>query len=440
MRRAWQAVLVLVLLEVPSQGGSVSSYFAARRDALMQKIEGIAVLQGAEEPRAYEQFRQSNDFYYLTGIEAPGAMLLIDAAQKRSVLFLPPRNLQLESWEGPRPGPDAETKSSSGFDEVLDVSRFEAEIEKAKTHSRNVYITFRPEETAQVSRDRAAQFELARERNHWDGRVSREKAFQEKLRQKLGDSIALRDLSPVLDDMRRVKDEQEIERLREAGRIGASGFIEAMRSAEPGRYEYQIADVAEFFFKWHGAMGPGFFAIAGSGPNSCILHYSANSRRTEAGDLFVLDFGPEYQYYQVDITRTFPVSGNFTSEQARVYGVVLEAYKAVLEKIRPGATFAVLNQAARSVVEREGFGKYWRHGVSHYVGMSTHDVGGWSPFEPGVVVSNEPGIYIPEKNIGIRIEDTVLVTSTGCEVLTSGVPKEMVEIERLMREKKRNYD
>jgi Xaa-Pro aminopeptidase len=165
------------------------------------------------------------------------------------------------------------------------------------------------------------------------------------------------------------------------------------------------------------------------------LHYSANSRQTQPGDLFVLDFGPEYQYYQSDITRTFPVSGKFTEEQARVYRVVLEAQKAALAKVRPGATFADINRAAREVITRHGYGKYWRHGVSHYVGMSTHDVGGSEALEPGVVLTVEPGIYIEEKALGIRIEDTVLVTADGCEIFSRDVPKEIDEIENLMARK-----
>ncbi len=317
---------------------------------------------------------------------------------------------------------------------MLDVARFEAELESARAGAAAVFTPFRPEETATTSRDRATLYDNAVERSAWDGRISREKAFQARLRQKLGDTVPVKDLSPVLDNLRRVKDEPEIRLMREAGRIGVLGALEAMRAAEPGRYEYQVAAAAEFIFKWHGAMGPGYFAIAGSGPNSCVLHYSGNSRRTEAGDLFVLDFGPDYGYYQADITCTFPVSGKFSDEQARVYNIVLEAERAALARIRPGATFADLNRVAREVVEKAGYAGYWRHGVSHYVGMAVHDVGAWEPFEPGVVVTVEPGVYIAEKGLGVRIEDTVLVTRDGCEILTPGIPREVGEIEKLMAE------
>jgi Xaa-Pro aminopeptidase len=424
---------VAFALELPVRGASDSAWFAGRRAALMKRIEGgIAVLQGAPETRAYERFRQGNDFYYLTGVETPGAMVLIDAARNRSLLFLPPRNVQAEGWEGPKLSPGEAAREATGFDEVLEIARFGAALESAGAGGKAVFTPFRPEETAAVSRDRALQFDTAQEQNPWDGRVSREKAFQVRLREKLGGQAAVKDLSPILDGMRRVKDEQEIQRLRQAGKVGALGVIEAIRSTEPGLYEYQVAAVAEFIFKWHGAMGPSYFAVAGSGPNTCVLHYSVNSRRMAAGDLMVLDFGPDYAYYEADITRTFPVSGKFTEEQARVYEVVLEAQRAAIAKIKPGATFASINTAARDVVEHAGYGKFWRHGVSHYVGMSVHDVGGMDPFEPGVVITVEPGIYIPEKSLGIRIEDTVLVTRDGCDLLTTAAPRDIPSLQNLM--------
>jgi Xaa-Pro aminopeptidase len=165
------------------------------------------------------------------------------------------------------------------------------------------------------------------------------------------------------------------------------------------------------------------------------LHYNQNNRKVETGDVVVMDFGPDFQNYQSDLTRTFPVSGKFNDEQAKVYKIVLEAQKTAVEKVRPGATFRAIGDAVRGVLERYGYEKYLTHGVSHYVGMSTHDVGASVPFEPGVVITREPGRYMPEKNLGIRIEDTVLVTRDGHEVLTKDAPKEMDEIEKLMSEK-----
>jgi Xaa-Pro aminopeptidase len=422
-------------LQAMAGGLSDTSYYAARREALMKKIEGsIAVLQGAPETRAYTNFRQDNNFYYLTGVETPNAFLLVDAIRHQSILFLPHRDKDRERWDGAQLFPGSEARETTGIDEVLDVSKFTGELGKRGSTLKRLYTPLAPMETAAVSRDRAAQIESARQSDSWDGRVSRETAFAKNLQSKLKlDSIS--DLSPVLDEMRRVKDAQEIERLREAGRIGALGLKEAIRSAKPGMYEYQAASVAEFVFLWNGASGFAFFPIVGSGPNSCILHYNGNGRRMEEGDLVVMDFGPDYRYYESDITRTFPVSGKFDAEQAKVYQAVLDAQKAVIQKVRPGATFGDLNNAARSALDLHGYARFMNHGVSHYVGMSTHDVGKSEPFEPGVVLTIEPGVYMPDKGIGIRIEDTALVTSDGCEILTGEVPKEISEIEKLMTEK-----
>ncbi len=430
------AQLVFFCLLAPQVPNSDNSYFASRREAVMKKIEGgAALLQGAADTRAYLQFRQSNDFYYLSGVEVPNSYLLIDAAQRRSLLFVPPRNRMEEIWEGPRLYPGDEAKAATGFDEVLDVSRLGEELDRRKGTLRVLYTPLKPEETASTSRDRAEVFELAMARSPWDGRASREQAFEESLKKRLGNAVAVRDLSPILDEMRRVKDAQEITRLRESGRIGAMGVTEAIRATKPGLYESQLAAVAEFIFKWHGAMGPAYFPIVGSGPNSCLLHYDKNSRRMENGDLVVLDFGPDYRYYHSDITRTFPVSGKFSEEQATVYRVVLEAQNAALSKVRPGATFSEISAAAREVIDRAGYGKSWLHGVSHYVGMSTHDVGETRALEPGVVLTIEPGVYIAEKSLGVRIEDTVLVMQTGCDILSGGVPKDIPEIEHLVAEK-----
>jgi Xaa-Pro aminopeptidase len=411
------------------------SFFAARREVLMKRIEGsVAVLQGAPDTRAYSAFRQDNNFYYLTGVETPDALLLLDGSQHHSILFLPPRNEKVERWEGPRLFAGSEARSATGIDEVLDLSRFGEELQRRKSALLDLYIPLTPQETAAISRDRALQHESARQNDSWDGRISREAAFEKNLRTKLGQSVRIEDLSPILDEMRRVKDAQEIERLRESGRIGALGLKEAIRSARADMFEYQVAALAEFVFLWRGASGPAFFPIVGSGPNSCLLHYHENRRKMASGDIVVFDFGPDYRYYESDITRTFPVSGRFSEEQADIYQVVLDAQKAALEKVRPGGTFSDLDKAVREVLDRFDYGQYLPHAVSHYVGMSTHDVGKAKPFEPGVVIALEPGVYMPDKNLGVRIEDTILVTKDGYEVLTEEVPKEIFEIEKLMNE------
>jgi Xaa-Pro aminopeptidase len=436
MLRPAVRLLTVMSLLMPILSGGVDDnyYFSARRKALMEKIPGsVAVIQGAVEPRAYVPFRQNNDFYYLTGVESPGAFLLIDSARHRSILFLPPRNASLEQWEGPSLVAGEEAQASTGIEEVMDVPRLESELQSRK--DRSVYINRAPEETSETSRDRASQYELEREHSPWDGGVSRGKAFETSLRSKLGETVSFNDLSPILDSMRLIKDEQEIWRIRQASRIGAAGMKEAIRGTRPGRYEYQIASAATFVFRWNGASGPAYFPIVGSGPNSCYLHYHANTRRMKTGDIVVMDYAPEYRYYDTDITRTFPVSGKFSEEQAQLYGVVLEAQQGAIQKVRPGSTFVELNNAAREIVAHYGYAKYWQHGLSHFVGMSVHDVGNADTLQPGMVITIEPGLYIREKNLGVRIEDTVLVTREGCEILTGDIPKEIRGIEKLMAEK-----
>jgi Xaa-Pro aminopeptidase len=404
----------------------------------MKKIEGsIAVLQAAPSPRAYTSFRQDNNFYYLTGVEIPNALFLVDGDQQKSILFLPPQSEIDKQWEGPSLIPGPEALKATGMDEVLDLSQFQDELEKRVRAAHALYTPFSPYEIAATSRDIAMKHDLIRQNDPWDGRISREAAFGKNLRAKNGESVRIMDLSPILDEMRRVKDSQEIDRLRESSRIGALGLKEAIRSAKPGMFEYQIAALTEFLFLWNGAPGVAFDPIAGSGPNSCIIHYDRNNRKTAAGDIVVLDIGADYQYYESDITRTFPISGKFSKEQAAVYKVVLDAQKAALEKVRPGATFEILEGAARRVLEQFGYGKLMPHSVGHYVGMSTHDVGKWIPFEAGVVLAVEPGVYLSNNNLGIRIEDTVLVTKDGCEILSVGAPKEIVDIEKLMTGKAR---
>ena len=415
---------------------SDNSYYAARREILMKKIEGsVAVLEGAPDNRSYAAFRQDNNFYYLTGVETPNALLLLDASRHHSILFLPAPDKKLERWEGPYLSAGPEARSETGVDEVMELSLFANELEKRTRNMEILFTPFSPQETTATSRDRAQRHETARRNDSWDGRDTREAAFRKNLREKLGKSIRIEDLSPILDEMRRVKDAQEIKRLRDSSRIAARGIKEAIRSAKPGMYEFQIAALAEYVFLWHGASGPAFFPIVGSGPNSCILHYHKNRRKIRSGDIVVLDFGCDFEYYASDISRTFPISGRFSKEQAEIYQVVLDAQTAALEKVHPGATFYELEKAVHAVFDQHGYSEYFTHGVGHYVGMSVHDVGVKEPFEAGAVITIEPGVYIPDKNLGIRIEDTILVTKDGYEVLSKGVPKEISEIEALMAEK-----
>jgi Xaa-Pro aminopeptidase len=242
--------------------------------------------------------------------------------------------------------------------------------------------------------------------------------------------------------LRLVKDEFELEMLQRAIDITASAHRAAMRSMLPGMYEYETEAVIEYNFRAGGAERVGFPSIVGSGPNSVILHYDSSRRRMQAGDLVVMDIGAEYSYYTADITRTVPVSGTFTDRQRAIYNLVLGSQQAGIDVVRPGITIADVDRASRDYMRdhsgdlcgNQTCDSYFIHGIGHWLGMDVHDVGNRAtPLEPGMVITVEPGIYIAAENLGVRIEDDVLVTDTGSRMMSSLAPKDVNEIEALMR-------
>ena len=253
----------------------------------------------------------------------------------------------------------------------------------------------------------------------------------------------VRNVLPIVASMRAVKDADEIARLRRAVDISVAGHIAAMRAARPGMYEYELEAVLEDGFRRNGADRVGYPSIVGSGPNSTTLHYDVNRRRTQNGDLVVIDAAAEWGQYTADVTRTFPVNGKFTSRQKAIYDLVLGAQQAAFDSVRPGVTLRQLDAIARRYL-REHSGtlcgdktcddrEIFNHGLGHPIGMDVHDVGFSRPFEPGTVITLEPGIYLRAEGLGVRIEDDVLVTTTGGEWLSAGAPRTTAAIERLMR-------
>jgi Xaa-Pro aminopeptidase len=246
--------------------------------------------------------------------------------------------------------------------------------------------------------------------------------------------------------LRQVKDADEIARLRKAIDITAEAHREVMRAAAPGMWEYELEATIEHTFRRRGAERVGFPSIIGSGINSTTLHYDKNRRRTEPGDLVVMDIGAEYGYYSADVTRTIPISGKFTARQRAIYDLVYGAHRAAIDSVRPGITLGRLQQIAQTYM-RDHSGttcgdqpctRYFIHGLSHWLGMDVHDVGQFNvPLEPGMVFTIEPGIYIPEERLGVRIEDDILVTATGGEVLSAAAPTTAAEVERAMAARKR---
>lgn len=404
------------------------SVLADRRAALVDSIGAGVVLIRSASQRDLESeylqasdFRQDNDFLYLTGIEVQDSWLLLEVPQHgnpSATLFIPERNPGREQWTGPRPSLESAAEIS-GLDDVRVVDEFEAAA------------------IAAAARASDAALPLYAALNH---RMAGEPVYQ----QLTADGADIRDVRPVTAQLRLVKDEFELQMLQRAIDITAAAQRAAMRTMRPGMYEYETEAVIEYNFRAGGAERVGFPSIVGSGPNSVVLHYDRSRRMMETGDLVVMDIGAEYSYYTADVTRTVPVSGTFTDRQRAIYDLVLAAQQAGIDAVRPGATMADVNRAAR-VYMRDHSGDlcggqtcdtFFIHGVGHWLGMDVHDVGAYStPFAPGMVLTVEPGIYISAENLGVRIEDDVLVTETGSRVMSASAPREADEIEALMRQR-----
>ena len=317
--------------------------FAARRAKVMQKIgDGVAVIQGATETVAYEPFRQSNQFFYLTGVEVPRAILVIDGRDKRSTLYLMPRNERMERSEGPLLSPGAEAASITGIEQVLPRDAFAA-VAKALS-GRKVFTTYRGETRSAGTPDREASHAAARKADPWDNQPPREEWFRTRLAEQ-APSISFENLDPILDEMRLVKTPGEIALVRKATRIAGEGIMEAMRSAQPGMYEYEIAAVADYIFRKNNSQGVGYFALVAAGTNAAWPHYHALQSKTKDGDLVLLDYAPDYRYYTSDVTRMFPVNGRFTPAQKELYTIYLRLYQALMTSIRPGKAGDILKDA-----------------------------------------------------------------------------------------------
>src|SRR5216117_1390867 len=410
--------------ELPGMGRPVdTASVAARRRALLARIgRGVVLVPAAHErelERDYIQdndFRQSNTFFYLTELETQDAWLLIVApggGEGEAVLFLPPRNPAQERWTGLRLGPDSLAARLSGIPRVLPTDSLDRVLRSAR---------------ARASGPLYVQLDLS---TRDEPRIT-DLAFE-------GEDVG--NLGPIVDSLRVVKGAGEVSRPRQAIEITALGHIAAMQAARPGVWEYEIEAALEAAFRRNGADRVGYPSIVGSGPNSTTLHYDVSRRRTRDGDLVVVDAGAEWGQYTADVTRTFPVNGKFTPRQKAIYDLVLATQKAAFDSTRPGTTIAQLNRVARDYMRThsgtlcgaETCDSYFIHGLSHWLGMDVHDVGDYSTLlKAGMVLTIEPGIYLAQESLGVRIEDDVLVTATGAEWLSAKAPRTTAEIERLM--------
>lgn len=410
-------VFVLALALLPAgvaqaAAGITPQEYQHRRAELRKSLDGVMVLFGADEPDdLHTGFFQESNFLYLSGWREPGAAMLL--TQQTEILFLPNRDPRMELYTGRKLDPgDPDAPKHAGFDRVMPRSALETAFLKVLETSSRVY-TLVGDVSGQKLKSLAVFHEGA-------------------------------DAGQAIARLRMVKSPAEIELIAKATDATVAGHLAGWRKIHPGVWEYEIAAAMTNVYFERGCERNAYAPIVASGPNSVILHYAANHRRLDAGETVVADVGAECSDYATDVTRTVPAAGKFTPRQREIYEIVLGAQKAAIAAIRPGMILRTdgpsLHQIAYDYINSHGhdlhgqpLGKYFVHGLGHYVGLDVHDPGDpAAPLKAGTVITIEPGIYIPEENIGIRIEDIVVVTEEGCKVLSAGLPREIADIEKLV--------
>jgi Xaa-Pro aminopeptidase len=439
------------------------THYAARRARLAAQMQpgAVAVLPTAPEvPRNSDSdypYRHDSHFYYLTGFTEPESVMVLVAPgggqPGRSILFCREKNLEREIWDGYRYGPEA-AREAFGFDEAWPVSELDAHMPKLLANAPALYYAL------------AANAALDQRVAGWI------KAVRAQSRSGVTAPASFHDLLAPLDEMRLIKDEEEQSIMLRAGVISGQAHARAMRAARPGVFEYELEAELLYDFRRHGAQFPAYTPIVASGANACVLHYNVNNRQTRDGELVLIDAGCELDGYASDITRTFPVNGRFSAPQRALYELVLAAQDAAFAAIEPGRPYSGFHEAALRVlvqgmldlglIPKDKFGNaedaiaekahvpFYMHGTGHWLGMDVHDVGAYRdlnaagkpsrPLVPGMALTVEPGIYVrpadgvPEQfwNIGIRIEDNVVVTEDGHRILTGSAPKTVAEIESIV--------
>lgn len=432
------------------------SEFARRRKALMRSLGdgAVAIVQGASlTPRNRDSeypFRQDSDFHYLTGFDEPEALLVLRPGRGgvQAVMFCQPRDPLMEIWHGFRAGPEGAVEDY-GLDAAFSIDEIDDEVPRLLADREAVYFS--------VARDTGL-----------DARVIdwlQATRLNARMRRQGAAPVSLVDIDPLLHEQRLIKSPAEQRVMRKAGAITAAAHVRAMRHCRPGCFEYQLEAELQHEFAQAGARFPAYSSIVGAGANACVLHYVANNCEVSEGDLVLIDAGCELDCYAADVTRTFPASGRFSAPQKALYELVLKAQAAAIRQIAPGrrwnrahdAAVRVLTQGlvelgllkgdVKTLIKKQAYRDFYMHNTGHWLGLDVHDVGEyrvdgrWRVLEPGMVLTVEPGLYVAPGNtrvarkwrgIGIRIEDDVLVTASGCEVLTDGVPKTVAGIEALM--------
>jgi Xaa-Pro aminopeptidase len=447
--RSCVALLLLACL-VPALGAwerEPFSAFAARRAKLLAALNAPVVIfgyTGHEEANPSYVFMQEENFYYLTGHNEEGAALLLvpdSADQKgwtggRETLYLPAHDYNEEKWNGPRIGfDDSGVKEKTGFARVANFSQLRDELASLVKNYSEIYT------------------ELP---GHHDDGYPHAETWSKWVKE-AAPQAALKDASPAIGTLRAIKSPGELALIQKAIDASIDAHFAAMKLMRPGLYEYQVAAKMVEIHDYAGCETEAYAPIVGTNINSTVLHYNKLDRRIEDGDIVLMDVGGQYSGYASDITRTLPANGKFTSRQREIYEVVLGAQNAAMAALKPGMTIGgkdaatSLQKIAMDYIDSHGkdleghsLGKYYIHGLSHHVGLNVHDPSGpnfaTQPLQPGMVITIEPGIYIPEEKLGVRIEDDVLITPEGYKLLTARLPRSPDEIEKIMAEGKAERD
>lgn len=410
--------------------------YRGRREALSKKAGSVILLFAPQEPQeSLYRFRQANNFFYLSGETDPGEALLIAPAIEAKdntparpyteILFLPPHNLRLERYTGAKLGADSpDAPAITGFDRVADMGKLPDELAKLFANGRPlVYTDLSPEGDTSAG----------------GGPLS--------FLKRTNAIIFFQDVNSLIASQRMIKDEGEIALLRKAVDASAAAHLAAMKAVKPNVSEYEIASLLQYEWGKRKCERASYPPIVGSGHNSTVLHYSEDSNTMKAGDVVVIDAAGEYSMYAADITRTLPVNGHFTARQKEIYGIVLGAQQAAIDAFQSGRSLlfgdsdASLTKVAKDYIKAHGtdlhgqpLDQYFIHGVGHYLGLDVHDAGDYKvPLGPGMVFTIEPGIYIPEENIGVRIEDDFLVGPDGKLIkLSDALPSKAEDVEKAM--------
>jgi Xaa-Pro aminopeptidase len=391
-----------------------ASVYRERREKVMEAMEGgVAVLYArGEEDR--DGFVQDSDFFYLTGINESGAILVLAPEQRlyRHRLYLRPRNPEAERWVGQREPLGDALLEATGFDRVRRTSSLGSDLMRILESTNTLHLISRPARPNQP--------------------IPKEKELYGKLSARIP-GVSTKNLTKLLPAMRSVKEPRELEHMQRAIEATIAAHRSAARAIRPGVEENWVESLIVTEFKRGGAVRPAFSSIVGSGDKSTILHYPDHDKTITAGSLVVVDIGSDYGSYAADITRTYPADGRFTDEQREIYEIVLRIQKQIIDMVKPGVYLEDLQARTVELMREAGYAEYYLHGVSHWVGLDVHDVGVRSePLGENMVITVEPGIYIAEKDLGVRIEDEVLVTANGSEVLTRALPKEATDVEKMM--------